>query len=198
VPKLVTVLRSVVRETLRLPEGIGFGVIVGVDDVYDETLPVLADDKEVREEASPDIAVAPRDAEPTLAFAVSQPADCVHLGGLWDDAVGFPAVAIRAERARIAAVPIERDSVDDEQALEWLASLGTLWRATSDDGRRRLAVTAFVRLGVRSGPDRGSHRIVTVETTREADRRGLVLALPTSLEVTMVGDTGFEPVTSRM
>jgi hypothetical protein len=106
--------------------------------------------------------------------------------------------AVRAERARIVALPIERDRVDPEDALEWLASLGTLWRATSDDGRRRLAVTVFVRLGVRSGRERGSHRIVTVETTREADRRGLTLALPASLEVTMVGDTGFEPVTSRM
>jgi hypothetical protein len=34
--------------------------------------------------------------------------------------------------------------------------------------------------------------------TDEAERRGLVLVLPASLEVTMVGDTGFEPVTSRM
>ena len=88
--------------------------------------------------------------------------------------------------------------MDAEDALRWLASLGTLWRETSDEGRRQLAIATFARLGVVSGPERGSHRIVSVEVTDEAERRGLVLALPASIEVTMVGDTGFEPVTSRM
>ena len=46
--------------------------------------------------------------------------------------------------------------------------------------------------------DRGSHRIVNVTATEDAERRGLILALPASIEVTVVGDTGFEPVTSRM
>ncbi len=104
----------------------------------------------------------------------------------------------RAERQALASRPPERDEVDPEDALIWLASLGKLWRDTSDDGRRRLAVATFARLGVVSGPKRGSHRIVSVETTEEAERRGLVLALPASIEVTVVGDTGFEPVTSRM
>lgn len=40
---------------------------------------------------------------------------------------------------------------------------------------------------------RGSHRIVCVEATEEAERRGLVLALPASIEVTVVGDTGISP-----
>jgi hypothetical protein len=89
---------------------------------------------------------------------------------------------------------------DDEElrTLAWIASLGTLWRETSDEGRRRLALATFERITVLSGLTRGSHRIVSVEVTDEAERRGLVLALPASIEVTMVGDTGFEPVTSRM
>ncbi len=87
----------------------------------------------------------------------------------------------RAERQRIAAVPVEQCAVDPDEALEWLASLGTLWRETSDEGRRHLAVGTFERLGVLAGPQRGSHRIVNVQVTAEAERRGLVLALPSSL-----------------
>ena len=62
----------------------------------------------------------------------------------------------------------------------------------------RLALATFARLGIISGRGPRSHRIVSVEVTEEAERRGLALALPASIEVTMVGDTGFEPVTSRM
>ena len=103
-----------------------------------------------------------------------------------------------SEREALMSRPVECDGVDPEEALGWLASLGKLWRDTSDEGRRHLAVATFARLGVVSGPTRGSHRIVSVEATEEAERRGLVLALPASIEVTMVGDTGLEPVTSRM
>jgi hypothetical protein len=85
---------------------------------------------------------------------------------------------------------VETDAADPEEALEWLASLGKLWEDTSDLGRRELALATFAKLGARS------RRIVTVETTEDAERRGLALALPQN--VTMVGDTGFEPVTSRM
>jgi DNA invertase Pin-like site-specific DNA recombinase len=101
--------------------------------------------------------------------------------------------ATRSERQLLAASPIEDDGVDPEAALSWLASLGRLWRETSDEGRRRLAVATFARLGVVSGRRPGTHRIVSVELTEEAERRGLVLALPASLEVTMVGDTGLSP-----
>jgi hypothetical protein len=104
----------------------------------------------------------------------------------------------RAEREVLTSHPAARDEVNPEEALRWLASLGKLWHDTSDEGRRHLAVGTFARLGVVSGPTHGSHRIVSVEVTQEAERRGLVLALPASIEVTMVGDTGFEPVTSRM
>ena len=106
--------------------------------------------------------------------------------------------ATRRERERLAAEPTEDDVVDPEDALTWLESLGRLWRDTTDEGRRRLALATFERISVVSGPTRASHRIVSIELTVEAERRGLVLALPASLEVTMVGDTGFEPVTSRM
>ena len=106
--------------------------------------------------------------------------------------------ATRRERERLAAEPKEDDVVDPEDAVTWLESLGHLWRDTTDEGRRRLALATFERISVVSGPTRASHRIVSIELTVEAERRGLVLALPASLEVTMVGDTGFEPVTSRM
>ena len=104
----------------------------------------------------------------------------------------------KRERERLKATPNEQGVVDPEDSLAWLASLGRLWRETSDEGRRQLAVATFERIGVVSGAARGSHRIVSVEMTDEAERRGLALALPTSCEVTMVGDTGFEPVTPRM
>ena len=105
---------------------------------------------------------------------------------------------VKAERERLVASPIDAGLVDAQQAIAWLSSLSALWNETSDAGRRELAVATFARLGVVGTGVRGSHRIVSVEATEEAERRGLVLALPATIEVTMVGDTGFEPVTSRM
>jgi DNA invertase Pin-like site-specific DNA recombinase len=43
--------------------------------------------------------------------------------------------ATRRERERLAAEPKQDGLVDPEDALAWLASLGTLWRETSDEGR---------------------------------------------------------------
>ena len=106
--------------------------------------------------------------------------------------------ATKRERERLAKAPKAQAAPAPDEVLAWLASLGKLWRETSDDGRRRLAIAIFERIGVAASPERGSHRIVSIELTAEAERRGLLLALPASLEVTMVGDTGFEPVTSRM
>jgi hypothetical protein len=102
------------------------------------------------------------------------------------------------QRERVTASPVDAGGVDPQHALEWLSSLPKLWNETSDAGRRGLAVTTFARLRVVGTAVRGSHRVVSVEATEEAERRGLVLALPASIEVTVVGDTGFEPVTSRM
>lgn len=99
----------------------------------------------------------------------------------------------RAQRAAIAAVPAEVDEVRPEDALEWLASLGRLWKDTDDEGRRALVVGTFARLGVIAGEERASHAIVSVDPTPEAMRRGIALALPTRLEVTLVGDTGASP-----
>lgn len=101
--------------------------------------------------------------------------------------------AAKRERERLRATPTERGVVDPEEAIAWLASLGRLWRETSDEGRRQLAVATFERIGVLADNARGSHRIVSVEMTDEAERRGIVLALPASIEVTMVGDTGSSP-----
>lgn len=100
---------------------------------------------------------------------------------------------VRAERAVAAASPAETKAVRAEDALEWLGSLASLWRDTDDEGRRALVVGIFGRLGVVGGSERGSHRIVSVETTVEAERRGLVVALPTRLQVTLVGGTGAPP-----
>jgi hypothetical protein len=89
---------------------------------------------------------------------------------------------LRAQRAALEAAPIVEDQPDAERALDYLADLGRLWRRTDDEGRRALAVATFARLGAIGG------RIVSVEVTPAAERRGLVLALPTS--VTTVGGTG--------
>jgi hypothetical protein len=101
--------------------------------------------------------------------------------------------ATRRERERLAAAPREVGVIDPEDALEWLGSLGNPWRETSDEGRRQLALGVFERIEAVSGLERGSHRIVGVELTEEAERRGIVLALPASIEVRMVGDTGASP-----
>jgi len=89
----------------------------------------------------------------------------------------------KMQRERLAASPVDAGVVDPQRALDWLSSLPNLWNETSDAGRRELAVATFARLGVMGTSVRGSHRIVSVEATEE---------------VTVVGDTGFEPVTSRM
>ena len=96
---------------------------------------------------------------------------------------------LRDERARLDATPADMLEVRAEDAL---------MRLTDGEGKRALAVGTFARIGVVAGVKRRSHRIVDVEATAEAERRGLTLALPTRLEVLLVGDTGFEPVTSRM
>jgi hypothetical protein len=71
-------------------------------------------------------------------------------------------------------------------------------RETSDEGRRRLAIAIVERIGVAASPERRSRRIVSIELTEKAERRGLLLGLSAFFAVAMVGDTGFEPVTSRM
>jgi hypothetical protein len=105
---------------------------------------------------------------------------------------------VKLQRERVTASPVDAGGVDPQHALEWLSSLPKLWNETSDAGRRGLAVTTFARLGVVGTAVRGSHRVVSVEASEDAERQGLVLALAASIEVTLVGDTGFEPVTSRM
>lgn len=92
---------------------------------------------------------------------------------------------LRADRAALEASPVAADQPDVDEVLGYLADLGRLWADTSDEGRRALAVATFARLGA-VGP-----RIVSVEVTPAAERRGLVLALPTS--VTTVGGTGLRP-----
>ena len=93
----------------------------------------------------------------------------------------------------MTASPVDAGGVDPQHAIEWLSSLPKLWNETSDAGRRGLAVTTFARLGVVGTAVRGSHRVVSVEASEDAERRGLVLALAASIEVTLVGDTGISP-----
>lgn len=92
---------------------------------------------------------------------------------------------LRARRSAIAETPVAIDQPEPEEAIAWLADLGYLWRQTSDAGRRALVVATFARLGTIDD------RIVEVEATPAAERRGLVLALPT--RVSAVGGTGEGP-----
>jgi hypothetical protein len=89
---------------------------------------------------------------------------------------------LRSERDRLMAEGEAVDTPDVDEALGYLNDLGSLWRDTSDEGRRQLATATFERLGA------VGRRIVDVTATPFAERRGLVLALP--LRVTVVGDTG--------
>lgn len=89
---------------------------------------------------------------------------------------------LRARRVAIAATPVAIDQPEPDEAIEWLAGLGDLWRETSEQGRRALVVATFARLGAIDD------RIIEVEATPAAERRGLVLALPT--RVSVVGGTG--------
>jgi len=114
--------------------------------------------------------------------------------------------ALQSERETAARTPRTAESIDREEALDYLNDLGRLWRATTDEGRKTLAGATFSRLGAVMDKNRALHdrrspprvRITQVELTEHAERRGLVLALPARLEVVMVGDTGLEPVTSCM
>jgi len=100
---------------------------------------------------------------------------------------------LRVERSRIEATGTDEDQPSAKVALSYLSSLGLLWRETSDEGRRAIVRATFARLGALGG------RIVSVEVTPAAERRGLALALPAILNaVTGVGGTGLEPVTSSV
>jgi len=60
--------------------------------------------------------------------------------------------SLQAERAEVAARPVETDTIPADAALDYLNDLGKLWRDTDEEGRRRLAVATFVNLGVRGVP----------------------------------------------
>lgn len=92
---------------------------------------------------------------------------------------------LRSRREAVLAQPVDESAVGPEEALEYLEGLGRLWEATSPEGRRRLAVATFARIGA---VDR---RILEVEPTPYAERRGLAIALPA--RVSLVGDTGLSP-----
>lgn len=96
---------------------------------------------------------------------------------------------LQAQRIETARVPRQQPEVHPDDALHWLSGLVDLWTDTTPAGRRALAVAIFAKLGA---VDR---RIVDVDVTEDAERRGLVLALPTRLhEVSVVGDTGARPM----
>lgn len=97
--------------------------------------------------------------------------------------------ALQAQRADVARAPRQQIEVHPDDALHWLANLAGLWESTSPEGRRAMAVAIFAKLGA---VDR---RIVDVDVTEDAERRGLVLALPTTIRgVSVVGDTGVRPI----
>jgi hypothetical protein len=99
------------------------------------------------------------------------------------------------ESARIAKITKQPTSYTE--SIAWLNDIGRPWDDTDDEGRRGLAVALFDELRFTGGIRRGTHRITSVKVSEDAEARGLHLALPSRPEV-MVGDTGFEPVTSRM
>ena len=69
----------------------------------------------------------------------------------------------KRERERLIATPRAKHLVDPDEALDWLGSLAKLWRETSDEGRRQLALGLFEQIEVVSSHERGTHRIVKVE-----------------------------------
>lgn len=96
---------------------------------------------------------------------------------------------LQAQRVDVARAPREQVEVHPDDALHWLTNLASLWQATSAEGRRAMATAMFAKLGA---VDR---RIVDVDVTEDAERRGLVLALPTTIRgVSVVGDTGVRPI----
>lgn len=101
--------------------------------------------------------------------------------------------ALRKERVALATTSTLLDAIGADQALEWLSGLGGLWRDTSEAGRRALVVAIFARLGSIAGKAPGSHRIVSVAVTEDAEAHGLVLALPCRLKPTPAGSRGSTP-----
>lgn len=91
----------------------------------------------------------------------------------------------RRKAELLSEKPAQASQIDPRDALAWLGDLGQLWADTDAESRRELAVALFARLGA---VDR---RIVEVEVTPWAERRGLSVALPG--QVTVVGDTGESP-----
>jgi Resolvase, N terminal domain len=122
-------------------------------------------------------------------------------GGRHRDAILSEIDRLQTERVAAQEAPAGRADLPAGEALDYLNDLGRLWRDTSDAGRRALASSIFARLGAVGDTARELHdrrhpaaaRIVAVEVTDYAERRGLVLALPARLEVIVVGDTGLGP-----
>ena len=89
-------------------------------------------------------------------------------------------------------------SLDPETLRRFAEDYTAAW-CSLDPSRVAAQYTLDGSLAINGGaPAVGWDAIVSVEATEEAERRGLILALTASVEITMVGDTGFEPVTSRM
>lgn len=84
---------------------------------------------------------------------------------------------LRSAREGLLATPVPQERVGPDDAIRYLQSVGLLWRSTDDIGRRQLAVATFTRLGVRSTERRGSHTIVSIEATIDAERHGLSIVL---------------------
>lgn len=80
--------------------------------------------------------------------------------------------SLQAERADVAARPVETDAILADLALDYLNDLGKLWRDTDDEGRRRLAVATFVNLGVRGVPRAQLHDPKRPGAGADRQRRG--------------------------
>ncbi len=98
------------------------------------------------------------------------------------------AVAVlREERRRLLATPIVQEHVTLDEAIDYLSSLGRLWRETDDEGRRLLAIATFAEIRVRGGAKRGSHTIVGFTLTPDAERHGMRLMVPRPIDEVIQG-----------
>lgn len=84
--------------------------------------------------------------------------------------------ALLKERDELLTAKVADPLLNADEAIAYLRSIGRLWRETNDEGRRMLAIATFSEIRVRATTKIASHRVVSVDLTPDAVRRGLALA----------------------
>ena len=113
------------------------------------------------------------------------------------DAILAEIEATRGEREALRSAPVPAPRVSPEAAIEYLSSLGRLWRMTDDEGRRALAVAVFRRIEVVSDAAPKSHRITSIEVTPDAEAHGILLALPADVTPALSAAAGADASASH-